>query len=138
MIRMMLLIVATVLAVAGCREQLESRYPTADAAAQAGAFQRGWLPAVLQPDATEIQEWHDFDSNKVRGRFALNASVLNRLQRDCQQSQEKPPLGTGPTWWLQTDVGKPSMTQLQVVRCDDFFVLTDRGNRVGYFWESRR
>jgi hypothetical protein len=41
--------------VTGCKEQLESRYPTVNAAAQAGAFKRGWLPGVLQPDAADMR-----------------------------------------------------------------------------------
>src|SRR5579863_1483229 len=88
--------VASVLVVVGCKEQIESHYPTVNAATEAGAFNRGWLPAVLQPDGTALQEWHDLDSNEVRGRFALNDSLLHRLQSDCEESQEKPPTDHGP------------------------------------------
>ncbi|MEA2259755.1 MAG: hypothetical protein QOJ51_2580 [Acidobacteriaceae bacterium] len=91
-VRTVLVMVATVLLVTGCKEDFESRYPTVEAAAQAGAFKRGWLPAVLQPDATEIQEWHDLDSNKVRGRFALNDSVLYHSNAIARFRNRKLPL----------------------------------------------
>ncbi len=67
LIRTVLVTIASVLLVTGCKEQLESHYPTVNAAAHAGAFERGWLPGVLQPDATDIREWHDLDSDEVRG-----------------------------------------------------------------------
>lgn len=67
----------------GCHETPESRYPTAAAAATAGAFQRGWLPEVLQPDATDIYETHDIDSNRGHGTFAANPHLIHRLDSDC-------------------------------------------------------
>jgi hypothetical protein len=135
-VRTVLVMVATVLLVTGCKEDFESRYPTVEAAAQAGAFKRGWLPAVLQPDATEIQEWHDLDSNKVRGRFALNDSLLYRLQRYCKVSEQETPIGSGPSWWPNGDSRGKSAANFHVVRCGDYFVATDRENRVGYFWAN--
>lgn len=130
--------IASLLLVTGCKEQLESRYPTVNTAAQTGAFKRGWLPGVLQPDATDMREWHDLDSNEVRGRFALNDSVLHRLPSDCKESQEEPPTGTDPSWWLHTRVGGETAASLHVVRCDNFFVSMDRANGVGYFWLNSR
>ena len=137
LIRTVLVMIASVSLVTGCKEQLESHYPTVNAAAQAGAFKRGWLPGVLQPDATDMREWHDLDSNEVRGRFALNDSVLHRLQSDCRESQEKPPTGTGPSWWPHTVDGATAASR-HVVRCDNFFVSTYQASGVGYFWANGR
>jgi hypothetical protein len=133
-----LVMVASLLLMTGCKEQLESHYLTVNAATQAGAFKRGWLPAVLQPDGTDMREWHDLDSNEVRGRFALNDSVLHRLQSDCEESQEKPPTDNGPIWWLHTSLDGKTAPNFHVLRCDNFLVSTDRANGVGYFWANGR
>jgi hypothetical protein len=138
LIRTVLVMVASLLPVTGCKEQLESRYPSVKTAVQAGAFKRGWLPTVLQPDATDMREWHDLDSSEVRGRFALNDSVLNRLQSACKESLEEPPVGTGPSWWLHTNLDGKIAASFHVVRCDNFFVSTDRENGIGYFWTKGR
>jgi hypothetical protein len=138
LIRPVLVMIVSVLFVTGCKEQLESHYPTVNTAAQAGAFKRGWLPGVLQPDATDMREWHDLDSNEVLGRFALNDSVLHRLQSDCKASQEEPPNSTDPSWWPYTSVQGETAASFHVVRCDNFFVSTDRANGVGYFWANGR
>jgi hypothetical protein len=64
---MVLVKIASVLLVTGCKEQLELRDPTVNAAPKAGAFKRGWLPGVLQSDAADMREWRDLDSNEVLG-----------------------------------------------------------------------
>src|SRR5258707_8323883 len=73
-----------------CTEKFESRYPSAAAAANAGAFDHGWLPDVLKPDVMNIREWHDIASNEVRGRFALNERVLKSLQSSCRPDMDVP------------------------------------------------
>jgi hypothetical protein len=133
-----LVVIASVLLVTGCKEQVESHYPTVHAASEAGAFDRGWLPGVLQPDTTDIREWHDLDSNEVVGRFALNDSVLHRLQSNCKESQGKPPTTPGPSWWPHTSVDGDNTGSFHVVRCEKFFVSTDRAIGVGYFWANGR
>ena len=85
--------IVSVLLVTGCKEQLESRYPTVNASAQARAFKRGWLPGVLQPDAADMREWHDLASNELRELFALNDSVLHSLQSDCKDRKSNYPRG---------------------------------------------
>jgi hypothetical protein len=49
LIRTVLVMIVSVLFVTGCKEQLESHYPTVNAAAQAGAFKRGWLCSNRMP-----------------------------------------------------------------------------------------
>jgi hypothetical protein len=72
-----------------CTEKFESHYSSAEAAAKAGEFDRGWLPDVLNPDAVDIKEWHDVASNEVRGRFDLNDRILSGLQASCKLSISK-------------------------------------------------
>jgi hypothetical protein len=70
---------------ASCDETPTSRYPTTEAATKDGAFRRGWLPEILQPDATDIYESHDIDSNRGYGSFALNSQLIQRLKSECRQ-----------------------------------------------------
>src|SRR5690348_12095939 len=42
-----------------CNETPKASYSTVDAAAQDGAFQRGWLPDVLRSDVSDIREIHN-------------------------------------------------------------------------------
>lgn len=129
--RAAILIVGCGLFLIGCNETPETQYATASAAAQDQAFERGWMPPVLQPDVTDIHETHDIDSNRVVGQFALNGSVLERLQSSCKHASSDPP--SIPAKWLP-HVSSERLRTLEVVRCDNFFVATDMKNRIGYFW----
>jgi hypothetical protein len=127
MIRTALVLVVGVVTITGCNEQVESHYPVVAAAAQAGAFERGWLPAVLKPDVTDIREWHDVDTNEVRGRFVLNDPVLHRLQSDCKQATEVPRhIRSAPSWWPESIPGDEAATAIPVFRCGQ--LLCRRGH----------
>jgi hypothetical protein len=71
-------------------EKFESHYPSAADAVKAGEFDRGWLPDVLKPDATNIREWHDIASNEVRGKFAVNERIVKSLQTTCKLGSDVP------------------------------------------------
>ena len=123
----------------GCNEQPESHYPTVAAAAQAGGFEHGWLPAVLNPDVTDIREWHDLDTNEVRGQFALNDPVLHRLQSDCKQATDVPRhIRSAPSWWPDSIERGELVSSRAAFRCGDFFVAVNTSNRAGYFWANSR
>jgi hypothetical protein len=129
--------VAAVVVMSGCNEQLEKHYPTAATAAQAGAFDHGWIPRVLQPDVTDIREWHDLDTNEVRGRFAPNDSVLNRLQSTCKQGGDLPRrVRSAPNWWPDSVNNGGSAKNTPVFHCDNFFITTDTQKATGYFWTN--
>jgi hypothetical protein len=121
-----------------CRDSAESHYPTAAAAAQAGMFDHGWLPEVLKPDAADITVWYDIASNEVRGKFALNPAVTERVRSTCKPASDVP----RKTWWMprwfpaSIPAGVAAPTGLQIFRCDDYFVATDRALGKGYFWET--
>ena len=137
LIRKVVLTAASTLLVTGCNELRESHYATSDAATKAGAFERGWLPVVLQPDITDIREWHDLDSNQVRGLFTINHTVLVRMQSECKKSSEVPPIEPAPEWWPRSKSEGEAETGVLVVHCGEFFVAIDGANRTGYFWEDR-
>ena len=105
--------------VAGCDKKFDSHFPTAAAASQAGEFTRGWLPDILQPDATDIHEWHDLDSNRCEGQFSLNDNLVRRVQKECKSTREVPMNATE-------------------FRCGDFLVSLDLEKRTGNFQSNGR
>ena len=119
-----------------CQEKFESYYPSAAAAAKAGAFDRGWLPDVLKPDVKDIREWHDIASNEFRGKFVLNERVVNRVQSSCRPGFDVPrKTRSMPEWFpLTISQGEATTHGMRVFRCDDFFVAVDTTTADGYFW----
>jgi hypothetical protein len=103
-----------------------SHYATAAEATRDQAFERGWLPAVLLPDATDIQQWHDIEENLGEGQFALNESLLHRIQVDCLPTQNQ------TSWWDKRT------GQVNVVRCGEFYIATNPSKRIGYFRVGNR
>jgi hypothetical protein len=89
-IRRLLLLIMVAGIMSACQEKFESHYPSATAADKAGAFDHGRIPDLLKPDVTDIREWYDIDSSEVRGRFALNPGVLNRLKSSCTPATDVP------------------------------------------------
>jgi hypothetical protein len=136
--RRFLLLVIIAGMMCACQERFESYYPSATAAANLGAFDRGWLPEVLKPDVENIREWHDIDSNEVRGRFALNKRVLNSLQSSCRPDFDAPRKTRSMPEWFPTSISRGEATThgMRIFRCDDFFVAVDAAAANGYFWTN--
>ena len=126
-----LLVIA--LLVVGCGEISTSRYPTIANAERDGAMSRGWLPEVLAPDATDIEETHDLDSNRGYGNFALNDALLKRLKSVCRPSLAVPPPVPKAHWWQDT-FGKRQQPIGETFECGHFFIATDSDRRLGRFW----
>jgi len=119
-----------------CTEKFESHYSSAEAAAKAGEFDRGWLPDVLNPDAVDIKEWHDVASNEVRGRFDLNDRILSGLQASCKLSMDVPRKTWSMPEWFPDSIthGDATARGMRIFRCDDFFIAVDTKAAAGYFW----
>ncbi len=56
---------------AGCGEAPESFYAGAASARASGAVAAGWVPEWIPPDAGEIREVHNIDTNENAMAFAL-------------------------------------------------------------------
>src|SRR5262245_9940055 len=61
----------------------EAHYASLAAAAADGAVARGWVPETLPPDATDIWEMHDLDTEEVWIRFTGGSGALAELARSC-------------------------------------------------------
>jgi len=131
-------LVIVVATMSACQEEFETHYPSAADAAKAGEFDRGWLPELLKPDAADIREWHDIDSNEVRGKFAMNARIHGILESSCSSAKDLP----RKTWfmpsWFPSSIyrGDAAAHDIQIFRCNNFFVAEDKTAAVGYFWDT--
>jgi hypothetical protein len=87
-----------------CQEDFESHYPDVEAARRDGAFDRGWLPALVPDDATNIVEFHDIDTGVTLACFTTSSlpAVRESLQRQGAAQIPGPiPSGFRGTlrWW---------------------------------------
>ena len=137
-IRQMSLLIAVLVSMNACKEKYESHYNSATDAAKAGEFDRGWLPDVLRPDVANISEWHDIDSNEVRGRFALNEEVVRRLRSSCVMSADVPrKTSLMPAWFPATIYrGDAKKEGMEMFGCEEFFVAINQHTEKGYFWSK--
>jgi hypothetical protein len=121
----------------GCKDSVESHYESVAVAAHAGMFDHGWIPQILKPDVRDMVVWYDVSSNEVRGKFALNPGVTERIQSLCKPASNRP----RRTWWMPgwfpapINQGGASEHGLQMFRCEDYFVATEPATGNGYFWE---
>lgn len=128
------LMVIVLLAV-GCSETPKSRYSSIADAERDGAVTRGWLPAVLAPDATYIEETHDLDSNRGYGTFALNDSLIKRLNSVCKPSLNVAIPASKAHWWKK-DSSRDRQPRDATYQCEDFLVSVDLEKRLGRFWTN--
>jgi hypothetical protein len=106
------LVVALGVLLGGCvgpfSEDFESHYADVGAARQDGAFDRGWLPAIIPEDATVIWEMHNMDTNLTWACFATPqgpASTRAFLEKHGAE-RVSGPISDGPRrlfakreWW---------------------------------------
>jgi len=132
-------------------ESQTRHYPTRSDAERDAAFERGWLPADLPADATDIMESHNLDSNQIWVRFNLSATMPERLLQRCVIDPEVPLPPARQTrrtakWWpeaLTAGEGALPLASGRAYRCGDlgrepsvrpFGLLIDgRGQEVWYW-----
>ena len=67
------------LLLAACNEQVSESYATWSEAEQAGAIERGWIPAFVPPSARRIRESHNLDTNRQVLRFTVRPSDVSAM-----------------------------------------------------------
>lgn len=98
-------------------EDFESHYPDVPTARQAGAFERGWLPEFVPPEATDISEKHNIDTNVTWACFSTPAGPggVRSLLQEHGATRVGGPVGKGPGSFFGTkDWWPSSMTEAQV------------------------
>ena len=57
-----------------------SHFKTLEEAKKSGAIEKGWLPDFLPPSATDIQETHHIELNRIRVEFSFAKDDLSFLK----------------------------------------------------------
>lgn len=57
-----------------------SHYKTLEEAKKSGAIDKGWLPDFLPPSATDIQEIHHIELDRIRVEFSFAKDDINFLK----------------------------------------------------------
>ena len=131
-------------------ESQTRHYPTRADAERDEAFERGWLPADLPVQASDIMESHNLDSNQMWVRFQLGGATPDRLLQRCVVAMDVPLPPARQTrrtaaWWPEALMagGPPRPTSTAVYRCRDlgtsrsaaaFGLLVDEGTRQVWYW----
>lgn len=132
-------------------ESQTCHYRTRADAERAGSFARGWLPADIPADATDIVESHNLDSNQMWVRFKLSATTPERLLQRCVVDSEVPLPPARQTrrtakWWpkaLTAGEGALPLASGRAYRCSDlgrdrsvrpFGVLVDERGQQVWYW----
>jgi len=69
---------------AACTDDvLDASYPDQSAAVAAGAIERGWIPSWIPPEATQLREVHNVDTNQSALLFSLPPQSTWAPPREC-------------------------------------------------------
>ncbi|MEM6536957.1 MAG: hypothetical protein AAF668_04425 [Pseudomonadota bacterium] len=110
-------------------DRFYSVYDDLEHASEAGELSKGWLPAWIPPDAKNIHEVHDLDTNDQAISFELdNTNEGFQWPAVCRPvAVAKPPL-------LKTRIFPDSIHTLSDARdCDGIFTVVDN-NGVVHAW----
>jgi hypothetical protein len=117
-----------------CGETRESHYPDRAAAVSDGAIKRGWLPEWLPRSATNIDEWHDLDTNRTIASFSYAPTDPPILPSECRMLD-----ALRSQAWAEKQVPRARAGSITVFECPEYSE-TDRAFvlRVGIDREASR
>lgn len=108
-----LLSLAALLAVVGCSDTVENRYPTRAEAEADSLFERGWLPPIIPESSRGIVTKNDLDINTSSGEFFFSpddsADFVRHLDgtRDDDREYSSFTYSTdGATWLFDVSFAK--------------------------------
>lgn len=131
-------------------DKYENEYAIAADAAADGAFQRGWLPDVLLPDATDIKELHYLEASKVRATFRYTGLTKGRIETKCIRLHGDDNVSSPFREWpdflqvaQRAGQGEPrneaashlASRNISAYQCGDFTLALDDPNQMGYVWQ---
>ncbi|WP_372015496.1 hypothetical protein [Pseudoxanthomonas sp. 10H] len=93
-------------------ERPESSYASLADAGRSGAVEKGWIPAWLPPEAVDIREVHDIDTNESMLAFSYDPRQGWRLSGHCQPVDvaRVPSPRFSRRWWPGPDALQASYT----------------------------
>lgn len=132
---------ALCLSFAGCfRETVDESWSTAAEAIEDGYVDKGWIPAWIPRDATEIRETHNLDSNASALSFSIPGRDVLRLPPRCVPVAyaDTVPATLRRRWWPDEQTLREDYT---FFRCpadaaDYVFVAVDRAGRRVLHWRT--
>ena len=96
------LVVVACLLTTGCfLETADASYSTAKDVIDSGYLEKGWIPRWLPPDATNLQETHNIDSNASELSFSIPSRDSLALPESCTPIEFKDtvPAYIKRRWW---------------------------------------
>lgn len=136
----LLLLFALCLILTSCDLVMDSSYATKQEAVDAEMITKGWIPAWVPEEATDLREVHDLDSNVSALAFSKPRSKQLLLPPGCRpvnHSATRPAL-FNRSWWPSEAALKRAYTFFHCEHEIDrsVFVATSRtGDRV-LFWRT--
>lgn len=131
---------ALCLILTSCDLVMDSSYATKQEAVDAEMIAKGWIPAWVPEEATDLREVHDLDSNVSALAFSKPRSKQLLLPPGCRpvnHSATQPAL-FNRSWWPSETALKRAYT---FFRCEPefgksiFVATSSTGNRV-LFWRT--
>ena len=118
-------------------ERPSAFFETYEAAREAGAMTRGWIPEWLPSDAIDIHEIHDLDTNEVCFRFELSRDARSRLLSRLEplppaEAAAPPRCRLRSSWWLPSG-GEFAQIYQAPDRSWGYLAAPEEGGRV-YAW----
>lgn len=69
-------------------ENPKSAFESYEEMERSGLIARGWLPQYLPPSATDIEESHNLDTNRVWAAFRYQVGDLDSVESGCNRIAE--------------------------------------------------
>ena len=69
-------------------ENPKSMFGSYEEIERSGLIARGWLPHYLRPTATDIEESHNLDANRVWATFSYRVGDLDAVETACKRIAE--------------------------------------------------
>lgn len=138
------LVALTVIA-SGCTrpEESETVFSDMQAARDAGAMERGWIPQFASTDATKVRLRHDLDTNEVWLQYFFpigkGAFTIGSCQPIDGAHVVKPRERAGRWWPSELTQKTPNEENLSFsyYRClDGGFIAIDQQDGLAYFWRA--
>jgi hypothetical protein len=96
------LIAIACLLASGCFwETTDASYSTAKEVIDSGFLEKGWIPRWLPPDATDLRETHNIDSNVSELSFSIPSRASLELPASCTPAtfNDTVPAYIQRRWW---------------------------------------
>ncbi len=127
-------------AMGACGLVTGSRFDTLQAAGEQDMVRKGWVPEWVPPDATDLREVHDLDSNVSELAFRKPVATMVQLPAHCRKTTytSSARASIQRSWWPPESVLQMSYT---VFNCGPdhgratFAAVSDSGDQV-LFWRT--